>query len=455
MFSHGAAMLFQRFRGKTSIPALALAACLYVASAAQAAAITLLRDPDIEHALLQLSAPILTAAGLSPRRVRVVLVDDSSLNAFVIDHRTIFIHRGLVLKVDSARELQAVIAHEAAHIANGHIARRMANFRSASTAAGLGMALAVAAAAAGGGQAAAGIGLAAQSAAQRSFLAHTRAEESSADQSAAQFLRRAGISPRGLLEVQQIFRGQEALNVSRQDPYIQSHPLTRDRIRAAEAFVAAYGDEAAPRPNDDYWFARARGKLSAFTRSPKWTERRVSSETFKDVRLMREAVAAHRERDLARARQKIDAAIALRPKDGYYYDLKGQILLESRRATEAIAAYRTASELAPGEPLILGGYGRALLANKQYRPALEQLERARARDFRDTRVLRDMSIAYAQLGQTGMASVVTAERYALQGRLSDAGIHAQRAMRQLPQGSPPWQRAQDVFIAAEKAEKKR
>ncbi|MBD0865133.1 MAG: peptidase M48, partial [Rhodobacteraceae bacterium] len=266
---------------------------------------------------------------------------------------------------------------------------------------------------------------------------------------------RAGISPRGLIEVQQIVRGQEALNVGRQDPYVRSHPLTRDRIRAAEAFVAAYGDDVAPRPSDDYWFARAKGKLSAFVRAPKWTWRRVGAEKFQDVRLMREAIAAHRDRNLSLARKKINAAIALRPKDGYYHDLKGQILLESHQINEAIKTYQMATQLAPGEPLILGGYGRALLAAKRYEPALEQLELARARDFRDTRVLRDMSIAYAQLAQPGMASVVTAERYALQGRLQDADIHARRAMRQLPQDSPPWRRAQDVLIAAERATKRR
>ncbi len=448
-------MMFERVSKAASIPALCLAAMLYFASAVQSTAITLLRDADMEHALLQLSAPILQAAGLSPKRVRVLVVDDSSLNAFVVDNRTIFLHSGMILKVDRPRMLQAVIAHEAAHIANGHIARRMSNLRSASTAAGLGMALAVIAAAAGAGEAAAGISAGTSSAARRSFLAHTRAEESSADQSAARFLLRAGISPHGLIEVQQIFRGQEALTVGRQDPYTRSHPLTRDRIRAAEAFVAAYGEDTPDRPSDAYWFNRARGKLSAFERASSWTLRRAPSEPYSDVRDMREAVAHHRNRDLSKALQNIDAAIAERPNDGYYYDLKGQILLENRRVNDAIAAYRRASELAPNESLILGGYGRALLAGKQYQAALDQLEKARARDFRDARVLRDMSVAYAQLGQNGMASMVTAERYALRGRLQDAGIHAQRAMRLLPQGSPSWQRAQDVFIAYERTAKRR
>ena len=48
----------------------------------------------------------------------------------------------------------------------------------------------------GAGEAAGGIAIGTQSSALRGFLAHTRAEESSADRSAADYLNRAGISPR-------------------------------------------------------------------------------------------------------------------------------------------------------------------------------------------------------------------------------------------------------------------
>jgi predicted Zn-dependent protease len=54
-----------------------------------------------------------------------------------------------------------------------------------------------------------------------------------------------------------------------------------------------------------------------------------------------------------------------------------------------------------------------------------------------------------------MASVLTAERYAMAGRLKDARIHAERASDLLPRGSPGWQRAQDILVAAETAEKRR
>ncbi|MEO0746015.1 MAG: M48 family metalloprotease, partial [Pseudomonadota bacterium] len=225
-----------------------------------ARAVSLLRDADMEYALAQVADPILRAAGLSASGTKILVVDDASLNAFVIGNDAIYIHSGLIARMDRAAMLQAVIAHEAAHIANGHITRRLTNLGAARNAAALGTALAIlAGAATGSGEAAAGIAIGTQSSAQRQFLAHTRAEESSADQSGLRYMRSAGVPVSGMLDVMQIFRGQEALSARRQDPYIRSHPLSRDRLRAIEAFAAASARaETGGATPADYWFLRAK-----------------------------------------------------------------------------------------------------------------------------------------------------------------------------------------------------
>ncbi len=443
-------MFFHRVSRAASIPAraVALVICLFVA--APSGATTLLRDADIEYGLAQLAFPLLRAAGLSPSRMRVLVVDDLTMNAFVVDNKTIYVNSGLILKTKSAAMLQAVIAHEAAHIANGHLARRMSNMRSARTAAGLGMAMAMIAAVAGGGDAAAGIAIGSASSAQRVFFKHTRAEESAADRSAASYLAFAGVSPQGLVDLHELFKGQELLTTGLQDPYAVSHPLTADRIRAAKAFLKKYGNSSQPRPDDDYWFARIKGKLSAFARSSKWTMRRITAETYPDIKQMRRAVAFHRQRALQPALLAIDRALAIRPEDAYYLDLKAQILMENRRVNAAIEVFETAVELAPREALILGGYGRALLAAGRPEQALEQLEKARTRDFRNARVLRDLGAAYARTGQDGKAALATAERQALEGDMEGAARQARRASGLLPRGSVGWQQAEDLLATAEK-----
>ncbi|WP_240453899.1 M48 family metalloprotease [Chachezhania antarctica] len=423
-------------------------------AATPARALTILRDAGIEYGLTQLSAPILRAAGLNPNRVKVLVIDDSSFNAFVVDRSTIFVHSGLIEKAGDGSVLQAVIAHEAAHITNGHITRRGVNMRSAQTVAGLGIALGIIAGVAGAGEAAGGLAIGVQNSALRSFLSHTRAEESAADSSAANYLQSAGLGAQGLVALHETFRGQEVLSAGRQDPYTRSHPLTRDRMRAAQAYVAANGAGAGPSDADRYWFARVDGVLTAFSRSPDWTLRRAAEEPWPDIRAMREAIAYHRNRDLSNSVAAIDRAIALRPDDPFYRDLKGQFLIESRQWQPALAAYGEAVNLAPDDALILGNYGRALLAVDRYKDAQQAMEKSLQRDARNARVLRALSLAYAETGQTGMAALVTAERFALAGRLEDAELHASRAIALLPRGSAGARRAEDIVDAA-KQDKKR
>jgi len=442
-----------RFALNNLVPSIA--AMLIVALfAVPAQAIGLLRDADMEYALKQIAAPILRSAGLSPERVKILVVNDSTLNAFVVSNDAIFIHYGLINKLDNAPMLQGIIAHEAAHIANGHIARRLGNLANSRTITGLGLALAAAAAASGNGAAASGIAIGSSTSAKRAFLSHTRAEEASADQSGIRYMKSAGASPQGLLDTLNMFAGQETLSVGRQDPYMRSHPLSRDRVRAVAGYVASYGT-LPENPTAEYWFARLQGKITAYTRAPNWTLRRLGSERYADVRALREAIAEHRNSRTKKALAAIDRGIAARPKDPFLRDQKGQILLESRNFAAAAQTYASAVQRAPNDPLVLSGYGRALLAAGQTKQALAALEKSRRQDYRDGSMLRDLATAYAKTGQTGMAALVTAERYALSGRLKDAGIHAKRASGLLGEGSGPWQRAQDVLIASQRAAKRK
>ena len=422
----------------------------------QATAQSIIRDAEIEQGLRELAAPILRAAGLPPS-INIIVLNDSDLNAFVADARNIFITSGLMMRMQDPAELQAVIAHEAAHIANGHLTRRPAAARSAGSAARLGLILGLITAGA-SGNAEAGMGMAAGSmaSAQRVFFAHTRSEESSADQAALRYMTTAGVDPAAMARVLELFRGQEALSVGRQDPYVRTHPLTRDRLRAVEAFgqsTGALSDDSAR-----YWFARSTGKLSAFLRAPSWTLRRVGTSATDEISSLRRAIAYHRQSDTSSALQEMNRLLTLRPNDPFYQELQGQILFEGRRFADAVRAYARAVQLAPREGLILAGYGRALLAadtSSGNREALSVLEQAYARDSNDPRMLRDMAMAYARAGQNGMASVVTAERYAILGQMDSAETHATRASGLLPNGSSGWLRAQDVLRVAQQMQDRR
>ncbi len=433
---------------------IALAAALVQSGLASAQ--VMIRDAEIERSLSELAAPIIQAAGLSPSRIQITVLKDDSLNAFVVDASHIFVNSGLILRLKTVQEVQAVLAHEIAHIANGHLTRRPANARAAQKAAIASFALGGLAAVTGNTEAGVGLAAGGINSAQRKFFAHTRAEEASADQSALRYMATAGVDPQAMRDVLEVFRGQEVLNIARQDPYAVTHPLKRDRIRAVEGYVATYKDRARePSDNTKYWYARLNAKLGSFLRNPSYTLRRVKKNDTSEIALLTKAIAYHQMPDPKQAIANVNALIAKRPKDPYYNELKGQILLESRQFKAAEQAYRKAAALAPRQPLILAGLGQTLLAQDsaaKTREALKVLKSAYARDRRNPRLLRDLAVAYAKTDQPGLASVTTAERYAVLGRLKDAGIHANRALGLLPRGSAGWKRAQDIADAARQAE---
>ena len=434
---------------------LALLALLgTVLSSLPAAAITILRDAEMERALRELARPIISAAGLSAGQVRIMVIQDDSLNAFVVDSSSVFIHSGLILKMKRPEMLQGVIAHEVAHIANGHLTRRAGNARAARNAALFGI-IASGLAAASDSRLGAAIGAGSIASAQGRFLSHTRGEESAADQSAVRYMTRAGIDPSALADVMEIFEGQEVLSAARQDPYVRTHPLSRERLRAIRGYAAAYSDDSPPAPEAAYWYARVQAKLTAHIRAPRYTLRKFKAKDTSDAALVGRAYAYHRQANAPKALGEIGKLIARRPNDAYAHELRGLILMGARRFGDAAAAYRKAASLAPKEPLIAAGHGAALLAAGRSAEALRVLEKARARDRRNPRLLRDLAVAYAKQGQPAQASLATAERYALTGRLETAGIHARRAAGQLPRGSASWQRAMDIADAADRlAERK-
>jgi len=431
----------------------ALTALIWLAlTPAQAA--TLLRDAEVERGLKALAQPILQAAGLNARNMRILVVDDPSLNAFVINSRSIFLHSGLIMKVKTPEELQAVLAHEAAHIANGHLSRRAANFQASRTAAGIGIALSLLAGAA-AGDAGAGVGAAigAQNSAQRNFFAHTRAEETAADQSGVRFMADAGVNPQGAVDVLDLFRGQELLSVGRQDPYVRTHPPTRQRLSIMKGFAAATKGDFSTKNSAQTWFDIVQGKTNAFKRAPSWTLTRTKGKSD-HISLMRRAVAQHRASDITASQKTMKALLRKSPQNPFVHELNGYLLFETRQYRAAVQSYKKALSLAPKEPLIQAGYGRALMAigtQEATREALKVLSASQKRDGLNAFALRDLALAHSKLGQNGMAALVTAERYALLGRGKDAQILAQRAVSLLPKGSTGWQRAQDVLNATKRA----
>lgn len=425
-----------------------------VLQTAQAAAMALIRDAEIERTLDRVANPILRAAGLNPASVNIYIVNSPELNAFVAGGQNIFLFSGMITRLETIDQLRSVIAHEVGHITGGHIARRDQALGGARGIGVIGLLGTIAAVAAGAPEAGIAVGIGSQQAAQRAALAHSRTEEAAADQAGLRYMVAAGADPGAMLEVMRFFRGQEVLLARRQDAYARTHPLFAERIALIEERVAQLPPGQPPSAADVYWHGRMVTKFNGFLRNPRDTLAANPASDGSEFAVLARAIAYHRLPNPREAIAHADALIRARPEDAFYHELRGQFLLEAGQAAPAAQSYRRAVALAPDEPLILGGLGRALLNMND--PAVlgearEVLARSARLDRANAGVLRDLALAEARLGNEGAAALATAERFSLEGRFADAHRHAERAATLLPTGSPGWQQAQDVISAARRA----
>lgn len=434
-----------------------LIACLaaLALTAQPAAAQSILRDAETEALLQDMVDPLAEAAGLRRGAVEVVLINDSSLNAFVAGGQRIYIHSGLINSADDANQVQGVLAHELGHITGGHIIRYGEGISKATNITILSMLVGVAAALAGAGDAAMGVMAMGQQAALGSFLAFTRAQESSADAAGATYLAEAGISGRGSLEFFKKLQNLEFRYGYSQDDdaaYARTHPLSGDRIATLrEDYVRDPAWDKPPDPEIERRFQRIKGKLYGYLARPEETLRRFPEHMTGEPARYARAYAYHKQAKIEEALKETDALLAMEPQDPYFLELKGQVLLESGRPDEALEHLRRATDLTGNDPLIAGTFGHALVATEE-KAHLEEAERvlraAVGRDRENPFAWYQLGMVYAARGDTPRARLASAEQQIMSGRPGEALRSAEAAEAALSPGTPDWLRAQDIAMQA-------
>lgn len=431
---------------------IAVAFALSLLAAAQPArAQSILRDAETEAMFDEMSRPMILAAGLSPRTVKVVLVQDESINAFVAGGQTVYVHSGLIAAADNANEVQGVIAHELGHIADGHVPLADAGIKPALAIQLLSLALGVAAAAAGSGDAAAGIIAAGQQASLGKYLAFSRVQEATADATGAKFLQTAGVSGRGMLEFFKKLQNLEyRAGYTNIDPFAQSHPLSGERVATLSQTVTsspAYGTPTNPALEDR--FKRVKAKLAGYVNDPPRTLNAYPVEDQSVYAHYARAYAYHKGGYPDKADAEANALVKARPHDPYFLEIKGQILLESGKPAEALAPLREATERSGYQPLIATTLGHALVATEDpanLAEAEKVLRQAVGRDEENPFAWFQLGVVYEQKGDQPRALLATAERAALNGDLRTASVSARGALAGLPPNTPDWIRAQDLVL---------
>ncbi len=439
-----------RFRQFASF---ALALILIVGPAHASSNMNIVRDAETEEMLKTFARPIFEAAGLSPESVNFVLVQNNQINAFVAGGSNMFIYTGLLRAARTPEELIGVIAHETGHIAGGHLVRMREEMRKASATAILATIAGIAAAAASqnGGAGAAAISLG-NSVAERTFLQYSRTQESAADQAGLSYLRANHISAAGMRDFLQRLQDQELLPTEQQSEFVRTHPLTRERVETVSATIA--GDAANARPLPASYaesFNRILRKLDGFL-DPRGTLQRTDARATDFATRYARAIAFHLTGDTRGALELTEKLIVMEPSNPYLYELKGQILYESGKATEAITPYRKAVALSDGNALLRVGLAQALLdgrSQSDLKAAVTELEAAIHSERGSPLLWRLLATAYGRENDLGMAAYALSEEALARGDKPLAAQQAKRAQELLRNGSPGWIKAGDVLANAE------
>jgi predicted Zn-dependent protease len=417
-----------------------------------------LRDAETEQLLRDYTRPILRAAGMEKQNIQMVIINQGVFNAFVADGRRIFVNYGAILQSETPNQIIGVMAHETGHLAGGHLAKMREQMAQAQTQMIIAMLLgagAIAAGASSGGSGLANAGAAMMSAPgeviRRTLLSYVRQQEENADKAGVKFLNATGQSARGMHETFKRFTDESLFAARGADPYVQSHPMPAARVAALEELARSspYWDKKDD-PALQLRHDMVRAKISAFMERKDTVYRRYPISNNSLPARYAHAIATYRHGDLRSALAQIDALIQQQPNNPYFYEVRGQALLEGGKPLEAIAPLRKAVQLSNNSPLIEMLLGQALVAadNKAYTDeAIAILRAAVARESEAPLGFMQLAMAYGRKGDYAQADLASAQAAYLRGDNKTARDLASRAKTRFAIGTPGWVKADDIVSA--------
>jgi predicted Zn-dependent protease len=231
------------------------------------------------------------------------------------------------------------------------------------------------------------------------------------------------------------------------NPYAQNHPMPQERMDAlAELAKTPYWAKKDP-PELQFRHDMMRAKLYGFIERPDVVLRHYPfSDNSLPARYAR-AISTYRYGDMRSAIAQIDGLIQSMPNNPYFYEIKGQALLESGHPTEAIPTLQRAVQLAPNPALIQILLGQALVATNDTREAdtaIPLLRTALLKEPESGDAYTTLAMAYGRKNDYADADLASAQAAFARGDNKTARELAERAKQRFPVGSPGWVRADDI-----------
>jgi predicted Zn-dependent protease len=235
------------------------------------------------------------------------------------------------------------------------------------------------------------------------------------------------------------------------DPYLVSHPMPAERVAALEQLARSspYWDKKDD-PALQLRHDLMRAKISGFMDRPDTVARKYPTGNDSLPARYARAIATYRHGDLRVALALIDTLLHDQPNNPYFYELRGQALLEGAKPLEAIAPLRKAVQLSNNNPLIEMLLGQALVAadTPAYADeAITILRAALAKEPEAALGYTQLAMAYGHKGNLAEADLASAQAAFQRGDSKTARDLASRAKTRFAIGTPGWVKADDIVAS--------
>ncbi|MEW6187225.1 MAG: M48 family metalloprotease [Thermodesulfobacteriota bacterium] len=391
---------------------------------------TLVRDPALLEYMNALGQDILKTAAPQPFPFRFYLLKDPQLNAFSVPGGHVFLTTGIIELMESEGELAGLIGHEIAHVTRRHISNRMDQQKKIGLAT---MAAVLLGVFAGDPRIASATIAGSLATAQTLFLKYSRDDEDEADNYGFKYMAGAGFNPKGMNELLDKLRRWGSFGSETIPAYMQTHPLTADRMARVEDLLQIYtGRGSWPRSTSDE-FRRLQIILLSQYGDLQRARNRFQSLAKDDQNqfwvLYGQGWIAIREGKMDTANDLFEKALVLRPKDPYVLTDLGRAYLKQGRFDLALQKLGEASILHPKDGNAAFFLGRVYQEKGQDQLALENFNRSLRSGLENEDLYYYTGLIYGKLNQLGQAHYHFGKSFQIKGDREKALFHYKTALK--------------------------
>ncbi len=414
-------------------------------------ALDVIRDIELEDFTNKILYELLKPYNLGHGDINIYFVKSDQINAFVTGGKNMFINTEILIASDDYREYAAVLAHELAHIINGHIFNTSIEISNLSNKALPIYLLGIISIIAGSSDAGVAGVMVGQASVADGFTYYSRTQEASADQSAVNILCKSKINAEFLISFLEKIEANQKIEAN--NDYRSTHPLIENRISWINSSLE--NTENCDFKKDELLekqFELLKAKLHAFTHPYSETEAVYNSNRDRD--LYATAVSNYFMGNLDNSINNLEILMKKEPENPYYKELIGEVYFASQNYDKAskyqLGAIEQIEQANDLYHMMMGNYLLSFEKEDEAAEAILQLKKSLQINPKNAYSWYLLARAYAFKSDIALANYATAERYFLIGERQLSFDFAQKALKSVKEKSPEWYRSFDLIEVLKK-----